>query len=131
QDVRIVPGQIAYKHVSRVDLKAPVNAVVEKVLVKPGDAVRPGAKLAVLTSPEIGVARADVEKGESELKIANRALEYTDEITHNLNDLLKFLRAFPQPEAVEDAFDDKLLGDHRQEVLPAYSRYVLAEKQWT
>src|SRR6185312_11513334 len=66
QDVRNVPGQIAYKHVSRVDLKAPVNAIVEKVLLKPGDAVKPGERIAVLTSPEIGVARADVEKAESD-----------------------------------------------------------------
>ncbi len=130
QDVRTVPGQIAYKHVSRVDLKAPVNAIVEKVLLKPGDAVKPGARIAVLTSPEVGVARADVEKAESELKIANQALEYTDEITRNLNELLTFLRGLPQSEAVEDAFDNKLLGDHRQEILPAYSRYVLAEQQW-
>jgi RND family efflux transporter MFP subunit len=130
QDARTVPGQIAYKHVSRVDLKAPVNAIVEKVRLKPGDAVKPGARIADLTSPEIGVARADVEKTESDLKIASQALEYTEEITRNLNELLKFLRGSPQPEAVEDAFDDKVLGDHRQEVLMAYSRYVLAEKQW-
>jgi RND family efflux transporter MFP subunit len=131
QDVRTVPGQIAYKHVSRVDLKAPVNAVVEKVLLKPGDAVQQGARLAILTSPEIGVARADVEKAESELKIANQALEYTDEITRNLNELLKFLRSAPSPAAVDDAFADKPLGDHRQLVLNAYSRYVLADKLWT
>jgi cobalt-zinc-cadmium efflux system membrane fusion protein len=130
QDVRTVPGQIAYKHVSRVDLKAPVNAIVEKVLLKPGDAVNPGARIAVLTSPEIGVARADVEKAESELKIASQALEYTEEITRSLNELLKYLRDLPQLEAVEDAFDDRVLGDHRREVLIAYSRYVLAEKQW-
>jgi cobalt-zinc-cadmium efflux system membrane fusion protein len=130
QDMRTVPGQISYKHVSRVDLKAPVNAIVEKVLLKPGDAVSPGARIAVLTSPEIGIARADVEKAESELKIANQALEYTEEITRNLNDLLKFLRTLPQREAVEDAFDDKVLGDHRKDVLPAYSRYMVAEQQW-
>jgi RND family efflux transporter MFP subunit len=130
QETRTVPGKIEYKHVSRVDLKAPVNAVVEKVLVKPGDTIKPGAKLAVLTSPEIGIARAEVEKAESELKIANQALEYTEEITRNLNELLKFLRELPTMSAVEEAFDEKPLGEHRQEVMQAFSQYVMADKQW-
>src|SRR6516165_9886690 len=130
QETRTVPGKIEYKHVSRVDLKAPVNAVVEKVLVKPGDTVTPGARLAVLTSPEIGIARADVEKAESELKIANQALEYTEEITRNLSDLLKFLRELPSFKTVEEAFDDKPLGEYRKDVLDLYSQYVLAEKLW-
>jgi len=130
QEERTVPGQIEYRRVQRVELRAPVDSVVEKVLVKPGNAVKPGTRLANLTSPDVGLARAEVEKSQSELKIANQALEWDEEITRNLGDLLKFLRDKPQPEEVEEQFDDKLLGEHRQVVLPAYSKYRLAEKMW-
>ncbi len=130
QEERTVPGQIEYRRVQRVELKAPVDSVVEKVRVKPGDVVKPGTHLANLTSPDVGLARAEVEKCQSELKIANQALEWSEEITVNLGELLKFLRDKPQPEEVEEQFDEKVLGEHRQVVLSAYSKCRLAEKMW-
>jgi cobalt-zinc-cadmium efflux system membrane fusion protein len=128
QSVRTVPGKIEYRSVHSVEIKAPVDLVVEKVRVKPGTIVETGTRLADLTSPEIGMARADVEKAESELKIANQALEWADEITRNLNELLVFLREIPQSKDIEKSFDDKLLGEHRNKVLLAYSQYELAER---
>lgn len=130
QQVRTVPGRIQYRGVNKVELKAPVDSVVQKVHVKPGDAVQPGTRLALLTSPAVGMARAEVEKSASELRIANQALEWAEDITTNLNDLLKLLRTRPKLEAVEKEFEDKLLGDHRHIVLPAYSKYRLAETLW-
>ncbi len=130
QEEHTVPGEIEYKSLRRVALKAPVDSVVEKVNVKPGDAVKRGTRLAILTSPDVGMVRADVEKSKSELELANRAFQWADEITGNLEELLEFLHDLPQPTVVEKAFDDKRLGDHRQAVLPAYSRYNLAEKAW-
>ncbi len=128
--VRTVPGKIEYRSVRSVEIKAPVDLVVQEVLVKPGAVVEPGTRLAVLTSPDVGLARAEVEKCQSELKIANQAFEWADEITRNLNELLAFLKDHPEPKAVEREFEDRLLGNHRQEVLPAYSKYVLAEELW-
>ena len=131
QSVRTVPGKIEYRSVRYVELKAPVDLVVQKVLVKPGAVVEPGTKLAILTSPDVGLARADVEKSESELKIANQVFERADQINRNLNELLQFLRDRPSREVVEQEFGTKLLGNYRQEVLPAYAKYVTAEKLWT
>jgi cobalt-zinc-cadmium efflux system membrane fusion protein len=128
QNVRTVPGKIEYRSIRSVEIKAPVDLVVQKVLVKPGAVVEPGTKLAILTSPDVGMARAEVEKSESELKIANQAFEWADEITRNLNELLTFLRGTPSFEDVDQEFDTKLLGNHRQDILPAYSRYLAAEK---
>src|SRR5262249_2092187 len=128
QDERTVPGLIAYKRVSRVELKAPVDAVVQQVVVKPGERLKQGDVLATLTSPDIGLARAEVEKDASELRVANLGLEWSEEISQNLEDLLRFLRKKPASELVEAEFDEKLLGDHRQALLPAYSKYVLADK---
>jgi membrane fusion protein, heavy metal efflux system len=131
QEERTVPGTIDYRRLRRVELKAPVDTVVEKVRVKPGDEVKRGTRLADLTSPDVGLARAEVEKSQSDLKLANRAQEWAEEITRNLDELLKFLENKPTPQAVEKEFDDKRLGDHRQEVISAYTKYVLAEKLWT
>jgi RND family efflux transporter MFP subunit len=130
QEERTVPGMIDYRRLRRVELKAPVDAVIEEVRVKPGDEVQRGTRLAELTSPDVGLARAEVEKGQSDLKIANRALEWAEEITHNLSDLLKSLEAQPTPQEVEKEFDNRRLGDHRQAVMAAYSKYVLADKLW-
>lgn len=130
QPERAVWGKIEYRRIHRVELKAPVDSVVQQVLVKPGDAVRPGTPLARLTSAEIALARADLEKARYELEIANKALGWAEEITQNLDDLLAHLRDKPNPSAVEEEYQEKLLGDHRQQIFPAYSNYVLAEQIW-
>src|SRR5262245_63421694 len=121
QDDRTVPGMIDYRRIRRVDLKAPVDTVIEKVHVKPGDEVQRGTRLADLTSPDVGLARAEVEKCQSDLKIANRALEWAEEITHNLDDLLKFLEGRPVPQAVEKEFDNRRLGAHPKDCMEPYS----------
>src|SRR5260370_6023009 len=55
-------------------------------------------------------------------------MKYTEEITRKLTALLKFLRSSPRVGDANQESSDKPLGDHRQAVLPAYSRYVLAKK---
>jgi RND family efflux transporter MFP subunit len=128
QEERTVPGLIKYRSVRRVELRAPVDVIVDKVLVKPGDEVKQGTRLAHLVSSDVGLARAEVEKSVSELRLASQALEWAEEITDNLRELLLFLRDKPQPVEVETEFEDKRLGAHRQAVLPAYSKYYLAHK---
>jgi cobalt-zinc-cadmium efflux system membrane fusion protein len=131
RQMRRVPGQIDYNGLRRVDLKAPVDAAVRQVHVKPGDPVQAGTRLASLESAEIGLVRAEVEKNQAELRIANQAVEWAEEIAANLDELLRVLREKPDPQAIEKAFEGKLLGDHRQAIVSAYSRYVLAEELWT
>ena len=128
QDPIIVPARIEYRRIKRVEIMAPVDAVVQKVQVKPGTAVASGTSLAILASPEVGQARADVERSESELVLANRSHEFNDALCRNLKEVLSFLRKKPRQADVEQKFNDKLLGEHRQKVLPAYSRFILAQK---
>jgi RND family efflux transporter MFP subunit len=128
QDERTVPGFIKYRSIRRVKLTAPVDAFVERVYVKPGDEVKQGTRLAELISPEVGLARAEVEKSVSELRLSSQALEWAEEITDNLNELLLFLREKPDPKTVEMEFEDKRLGTHRQAIMPPYSKYYLTRK---
>lgn len=128
QERRMVPGRIEYNKVHCVNINAPVEAVVREILVKPGDAVDAGDRLAVLDSSEIGLLRSEVDRNRADLRIANQSLEWAEEITANLDRLLKVLQSKPKPEEVEKAFEGRALGDHRQHVLAAYSKFVLADE---
>lgn len=127
---RIVPGRIDYDGTRRVELKASVDVVIRKVLAKPGDAVKTGTRLAALDSPEIGLVRAEVERNKANLRVSNQAVEWREEVANSLGDLLKTLRGRPNPKVVEEIFDRRVLGDYRQQVLSAYSRYALANELW-
>lgn len=128
--LRTVAGRVEYNGVRKVELRAVVDVVVDKVLVKPGDAVKAGTRLASFDSPEVGLLRAEVEKSQAELQIAEQSFAFADEIATNLETLLKVLAEHPTPELVEETFGTKLLGDHRQTIVAAYSRYQLAERRW-
>jgi cobalt-zinc-cadmium efflux system membrane fusion protein len=128
--MRTVPGRIDYNGVRRVELKSSVDVVVREVLVKPGDPVQPGTRLASFDSPEIGLVRAEVEKNRAEWRRANQAVEYHEEVYANLDELLQALRQGTSPQAIEKTFEGKLLGDHREKVVSTYSKYVLAEQLW-
>lgn len=130
QQTRTVPGKLDYNGVQRVELHTPVDSIVQRVLVKPGDTIERGARLAVLDSSEVGLVRAEVERSRAELAIAQKACDWTEQATQNLQDLLKALQTFPKPQDVERRFEGKILGDHRQHVLAAYARYSLAEDLW-
>jgi multidrug efflux pump subunit AcrA (membrane-fusion protein) len=130
QETCVVPGRLDYRRVRLVHLKSPVDAVIQEVKVKPGVEVEAGTPLALLISPGVGLARAEVEKSESELRIANRTQEWHDAIARNLGELREYLREKPHLDDVEERFNDKLLGDHRQHVLPAYSKFMLTNRVW-
>lgn len=130
QPTRIVPGRIDYDGLRRVDLKASVDVVIRKVLAKPGDVVKAGARLAALDSPEIGLVRAEVQRNKANLRISNQAVEFAEEVAASLTDLLKALRERPNPKVVEEIFDRRVLGEYRQQILSAYSRYALANELW-
>lgn len=131
RQIRTVPGRIDYNGVRRVEMKASVEAVVREVRVKPGDPVESGSRLASLDSSEIGLVRAEVEKSQAERRIADQAVEWAEEIATNVDELVRVLHGHPDPKAIEKAFDGKILGDHRQTIVSAYSRYILAEELWT
>lgn len=131
QQTRTVPGRVDYNAQRRVELKAPVDAVVQDVLVKPGDAVTAGTRLALLVSSEVGTTRADVEKNVADVKIANQAVEWAEQIATNLDELLLAIRQGTKPREIEQEFQEKLLGEHRVHVYSTWLKYLLAEQLWS
>lgn len=127
RQVRTVPGKITYNEGQHLEIKSPAESVVTQVFVAPEQAVKKGDRLAVLSSPEIGMARDAVAQCKSDLVVAQREADRTEQIAANLSVLLEFLNGHPEPAEVEKRFDDKTLGAHRQEILAAYSKLYLAE----
>ena len=57
---RTAPGRVRYDDRRHVEVKSAAAGIVREVLVKPGDRVEVGTALAVVTSAEVGEARADL-----------------------------------------------------------------------
>jgi RND family efflux transporter MFP subunit len=125
--VRIVPGRITYNEGQHLEIKSPAEAVVKQVFAAPEQLVKKGDRLAVLSSPEIGMARDAVAQCKSDLVVAQREADRKEEIAANLSALFDFLKQHPEPAEIEKRFDEKTLGAHRQEILAAYSKLYLAE----
>ncbi|MCA9220103.1 MAG: efflux RND transporter periplasmic adaptor subunit, partial [Planctomycetales bacterium] len=126
QATRTVSGTIQYETARYLDLRAPLNCVVSKCLVRPGQWVQRGDRLATLTSAEFALARNELLKSEADLRLAKLQQEWAEQTHANLDDLLALLRQNPPIEDIEKQFENKLLGDHRDALITAYSQYVLA-----
>lgn len=131
QPLITVPGRLRYNDTRRVELKASTDCVLREVLVRPGDRVAVGQTLAVLSSPEVGAARAEVLKRRDEQALAEQKYAWEQQAYDNTLVLLDLLKSRTPISEVEAAFRDRVIGEHREELLTAYSRYLLAEMMLT
>ncbi len=127
RDFCTVPGVITYDTTRRLDLTAPVDFEVVRVLVEPGALVHPDQPLLILSSAEVGLARDMELQSEADLRIAAREHEWADKVSHNLQALLELLRGRPPLSTVEARFREQPLGEYREKILSAYSKLLLAE----
>jgi cobalt-zinc-cadmium efflux system membrane fusion protein len=126
-DLRTVPGKITYNESRHLEIKAPVEAVIKQVLVSQEQPVKKGERLAVLSSPEAGMARDAIAQCKADLRLAQNEADRTGQIAANLLELLDYLAQHPNPSQVEKEFEGKVLGDERQRIISAYSKLFLAE----
>lgn len=123
----VVPGRVQYDDARHVEIRASTDCVVSTILVKPGDRVTAGQILAVLSSPEVGTARANVLQRRADWKLAESATEWELETCGNLAKLVKALEARRPLKEVRAEFQNRKLGDHRSALLTAYARSELAQ----
>jgi RND family efflux transporter MFP subunit len=128
QATRTVPGTLQYDATRHLELRAPVECVVTEVNVRTGQWVEQGEQLAQLTSEQIGLARNQIKKCEADLRIAQLQHEWAERTHANLTELLSFLKQDPTMAQIESQFEGKLLGDHRDHLISAYSQYLLATR---
>ena len=129
QPVRSVPGRLQYDDTCHVQVKAPLDGAIHEIRVKPGDKVAAGDLLAVLSSPELGNARADVLMRESEQDLAERQLSWEQETCSGLEQLIAEIERQSAPEAIQELLKSTRLGEERERILTAYSRLRLADRQ--
>lgn len=127
QQTRRVPGRVIHNANKLLEIHAPVAGVVKEVSVNVGDAVAPGQRLITLTSSEVGLARDAVLRDEADLRLAEQSFEWSRQTGVNVQELVALLDKRPQMTEVEKLFADKPLGAHREQMVAAYSRLLLAE----
>lgn len=127
QKVHVVPGRIQYDDAHRVDVRAAANGILVQVRVMPGDRVSAGQVLAVVSSPEIGLARTAVHHAHESLELAAKKQEWVDETSKNVSALVEEIKSRTPMNKLEQQFRDKTLGKSWERLMTAYSRYLLAE----
>lgn len=126
QHVHVVPGRIHYNELRHIDIPTPVDGILIEILVSPGDDVKANQLLAVISSPTIDVARADVLLREAELKLAKRRLEREQEVAVNFKLYLAELDHNTDLDSLDKQFSEHRLGRRWQGVQSAYARLQLA-----
>ena len=127
REFRTVPGSVTYDTARHLALTSPVDGIVSKVLVGPGQTVKKDQPLLVLSSSSVGLARDEVLKRSSERALAEKQFHWMREIAENVDELMKQLESRPKLPAVEESLAGKKLGEYRDKILSSYSKLILAE----
>ena len=67
-------GRIVWDEDRTVRIYPPMGGRVQRILARPGDAVKPGQVLAELASPEFGQAQAEARRAQTDLALAEKNL---------------------------------------------------------
>ncbi|MCA9234684.1 MAG: efflux RND transporter periplasmic adaptor subunit [Planctomycetales bacterium] len=123
QESITAPGRIRYDDRRHVEVKVAAAGIVSSVDVKPGDAVKAGDLLAVIISPEVAQARAEVLSKTADCELARIKSQRAAAVQRGLTSLLDAIRAQTPPDEIAERLLDAELGDYRQSVLTKYSAF--------
>lgn len=123
-----VPGRVQYDDRRHIEVRLATAGILARVLVKPGDRVEQGDVLAVLNSPEVGHARADVLQRETELRLAKEKLDWELASFRGLEELRAAILKRTPSEEIRKQFRTVSLGNSREKILTAYSQLNLSEQ---
>ncbi len=128
QHVHVLPGRLQYDEARHINMKAPTDGIMTECLVKPGDRVDAGQLLAVINSPEVGKARADVLEVEANYAVVSREATWQQQVTNNLTRLFADLESGQTIQQLETRYADEPLGEYRDQLLAAWSSKLLADQ---
>lgn len=120
------PGRLQYDDTRHVELKTATAGVLVDVRVKPGDRVDAGAIVAVVSSPEVGTARADVLQREADQQVANELRDWKQSTCDGLRRLDEAVRSETPLEEIRREFQGIQLGAAREQILSTFGKYTLA-----
>ncbi len=123
-----VPGMLQYDRMKHVEIKVPVDSVVEQVHVLPGQMVHAGDVLVELSSGAIALARNEVLEAHAQVKLAQTRYTWEQTVYRNVKDLIEAIEENKPVEALESEFAKRTLGEQREALMHAYVELRLAEQ---
>ncbi len=76
-------GRVTWNEDKTVRIYTPFAGRVERILVQPGESIRKGQALAVISSPDFGQAQSDARRAESDFALAGKSLARLRELEQN------------------------------------------------
>ncbi len=119
-------GRLDFDQNRHVAIQAACDGILTKIRVRPGDAVAAGDIVATLSSPDVGMARTELRKRESDVRLAQSVYDRQSSITSGVEKLVQMIRDKVSPETVMRDTEDLSLGEYRSSLLGAYTSSRLA-----
>jgi RND family efflux transporter MFP subunit len=123
--ITTVPGRFAYDHRHHVAVRVPADAVVDKLLVKPGEQVESGHILAIVRSPAIGTARSELLRRQADLQLLASKHQQMARVHDGVANLIRALQAGDPPDSLQRQLTEATLGEYRGRLLTNYSKLRL------
>lgn len=124
-----VPAAVKYNGSRYLELRSPLNSVVQEVLVKPTQTVAAGGSLVVLTSEEMGLARRERAQCQATLQLAESQASWSRGVFEGVSEIVNQLNTNNEtPGALTaSALSNKKMGQFGERLLKAYSAWELAK----
>lgn len=128
-----VPASVRYNASRYLELRSPLNGVVQEVLVKPTEQVAAGAQLVVLTSEEMGLARRERAQCEATLRLAESQAEWSRNVEAGVSEIVSQLKTNNESPGslTASALSNKKMGQFGERLLKAHSAWELAKANLT
>lgn len=124
-----VPAIIDFDQTHLVKVRATTDCRVAKLWVQPFEHVEAGQPLIALSAPAVGAARNEITRSQNKIELLEKAHGWTQDTHGNISNLLTLLETHPTTQEIETKFKNKNLGEHRNDLLSAYSALLLALKK--
>ncbi len=126
QPQRTIAGRLDYDQDRHIAIQSACAGILTGIFVRPGDQVTVGQTVAVVSCPEVGIARSEVLARMAELKLARTQQDWNSAICTGVEQLAEMIRSKKSPIEIESALKNSSLGEYREKLMSAYTRDSLA-----
>lgn len=103
-----------------------VEGRVDEVNVRFGQHVKKGELLVVVQSKEVGQGMLQLYQDRLKLQIAEVKDRWTQDVSKNTQSMIEMMRSSATVDGIEQALNDRPLGEHRQRLMTAYVAHLKA-----
>ncbi len=128
QSTKTLPGRLVYNQERHVDVKSACEGILVTMPLRPGEPVRAGDVVAVVSSPEVGNARALVRAHAADEQLAAQKLKWLQELDQGVQRLVQMIRAADSPASIQSQLASESLGRYRERLVEPYTRSILASQ---